>query len=147
MRSSVIGGVVALAAVVLMASTYSRGRGTGEDSVIVEYGGSPGGIPHVGFVAPHPGRLLFMFATGHIAGSNGAGSSETTLAAVRADGGVLCSVTVPCTLADGAHVPSDGGVADCNAQLDSREKFDFEPLDDNCALPPAVKVQAAFYWQ
>lgn len=145
MRSTVIGGLVALAAVLLMASTYNRGRGTGEDNVIVEYGGSPGSIPHVGFVAPHPGRLLFLFATGH---ASGTGAGETTLAALRSDGGVLCAVTVPCTLADGAHVPADGGVVECDAaQLSNRERVEFEPLDDNCALPPVVKVQAAFYWQ
>lgn len=136
-----------LAVVLLVGGAYNPGRGTGEDSVIVEYGGSPGGIPHVGFVAPHPGRLLFMFATGHGAGSNGGGASTTTLAAVRSDGGVICSVTVPCDLADGVHVPSDGGVSECDSVLDNREIIEFEPLDDNCALPPTVKVQAAFFWQ
>lgn len=137
--------VVVVGAVALLGANYDSGRGTSEDSVIMEFGGSPGNIPHIGYVAPDPGRLLFLFATGHNAGT---GAGETTLAAVRSDGGVLCAVTVPCTLADGAHVPADGGVVECEAaQVSNRELVEFEPLDNNCALPPVVKVQAAFYWQ
>lgn len=147
MRSAVIGALVTLAAVVLMASAYNPGRGTAEDSVIMEFGGSPGNIPHVGFVAPDPGRLLFLFATGHAAGTNQGMTTETTLAVLRSDGGVLCSVTVPCTLQDGVHVPADGGVVECDATLGNRELVEFEPLDNNCANPPTVKVQAAFFWQ
>lgn len=140
--------VVPIAVLALLVSAYSPGRGTAEDNVIMEFGGSPGNIPHVGFVASHPGRLLYLFATGHAPGSNGGGDSNTTLAAVRADGGVLCSVTVPCALQDGVHVPADGGVVECvDAHLGDRELMEFEPLDDNCAVPPTVKVQAAFYWQ
>lgn len=146
----VIAGFVAIGALVLAAGTYNPGRGTPEDTVILQFGGSPGGIPHVGYVAPHPGRLLFLTATGHTPGQ---GAGTTTLAAVRADGGVMlqedggaCAVTVPCTLGDGVYAPEDGGVVECNAPLDERERIAFEPVDD-CALPPVVMMQAAFYYQ
>lgn len=142
--------LVAVALVLLLGATYGPGRGTAEDTVVIQFGGSPGGIPHVGYVAPHPGKLLFLTATGHTPGQGG---GTTTLAAVRADGGAVlqedggpCAVTVPCTLADGVYAPEDGGVVECNASLANRERIAFEPLDD-CAVPPVVMMQAAFYYQ
>lgn len=140
---ALIGGAAGAAALLLLGTTYNPGRGTPEDTVIVEFGGSPAGIPHVGYVAPHPGRLLFLYVTGH---SPGTGAGTTTLSVVRQDGGVACEVTVPCTLADGVHVPSDGGVVECSAELAEREVLEFEPTE-NCAIPPDLYMQAAFHYQ
>lgn len=118
-------------------------RSTAEDTVVIPFGGSPANIPHVGYVTPHPGQLLFLFATGHEAGT---GAGTTTLSAVRTDGGVACSITVPCTLADGVQVPADGGVVECDAAVGERELLEFEPTED-CATPPTVYLQAAFFYQ
>jgi len=136
-------GAVLLCVVVLLAGAdYGPGRGTPEDTVILQFGGSPAGIPHIGYVAPHPGRLLYLYTTGH---SPGQGAGNTTLSVVRQDGGVMCSVTVPCTLGDGVHVPADGGVVECEADVSRREVIEFEPTED-CALPPTVFMQAAFHY-
>lgn len=116
-------------------------RGTPEDTFIVPIGGSPSGIPHVAWVAPHPGEVLYLVATGH---SPGTGAGTLTVAIAREGGEVLCSVEVPCTFADGATIPLSG-VEDCvDATFDEYERLYISPTTD-CATQPDLFLQTAVY--
>ena len=139
--------LVGLALLLVAGTVYQNGRGTPEDSIILHFTNSPPvNVPHIGFVAPDDGRLLFLYATGH---SPGTGAGSATYAAVRTDGGVMCTVDVPCNLQDGEHAPADGGVAECDpatASVDYLEHVEFEPLTA-CTTAPDLFLQAAFYYK
>lgn len=120
----------------------THSRPTPEDTIIVPIGGSPGGIPHVAWAAPHAGRVLYLLATGH---SPGTGAGNITVAVTREGGAVLCSVDVPCDFADGAVIPVSG-VETCPdlATFDEGDRLFFSPTTD-CATQPDLFLQVAVY--
>lgn len=137
--------LAAIAAAVLGGTTYRRGRGTPEDTVVIHFRDAPAvGVPEVGLKVPDVGTLDFLFATGH---APGVGAGTITYSAVRADAGVACSLEVPCTLAAGSHVPDDGSVQDCTATVEDRELLEFEVTADTCASQPDVFIQTTFTYQ
>lgn len=138
--------VALLAALLVAGTTYRRGMSTAEDSVVLTFVDNPPvKTSHIGVVAPHPGTMNFLYVTGNVPGT---GQGTAIYAAVRLDGGVLCSIEVPCTLDDGEHAPSDGGVALCDTSVSGvgyLEHVDFEPIVSDCSTQPEFFMQATFF--